>query len=100
MLEEKNNKLFLMLVDFGIIIQEKMQNIQALATQFFELHEQAFRCTLNLIEPVGGSLWSAEACNLLRDFVSEGSPSICRIQSHMYEQGKGLLYVITIHNAS
>ncbi len=96
MLEEKNNKLFLMLVDFGIIIQEKMQNIQALATQFFELHEQAFRCTLNLIEPVGGSLWSAEACNLLRDFVSEGSPSICRIQSHMYEQGKGLLYVITI----
>ncbi|KAF4099796.1 tudor domain-containing protein 15 [Onychostoma macrolepis] len=96
-LEEKNNELYLMLVDFGIIIQEIMQNIQALAPQFFELHEKAFRCTLNLIEPVGGSSWSAEACNLLRDFVSEGSPSICRIQSHLYEQGKGLLYVVTIH---
>uniref|UniRef100_A0A671NNG3 Si:dkeyp-93d12.1 n=1 Tax=Sinocyclocheilus anshuiensis TaxID=1608454 RepID=A0A671NNG3_9TELE len=97
MLKEKNNELYLMLVDFGIIIQEKMQNIQALALQFFELHEQAFRCTLNLTEPVGGSSWSAEACNLFRDFVSEGSPSICRIHSHLYEQGKGLLYVVTIH---
>ncbi|XP_026146117.1 tudor domain-containing protein 15-like [Carassius auratus] len=97
MLEEKYNKLFLMLVDFGIIIQENMQNIQALAPQFFKLHEQAFRCTLNLTEPVGGSSWSAEACNLFRDFVSEGSPHICRIHSHLYEQGKGLLYVVTIH---
>uniref|UniRef100_A0A672Q3H8 Si:dkeyp-93d12.1 n=1 Tax=Sinocyclocheilus grahami TaxID=75366 RepID=A0A672Q3H8_SINGR len=97
MLKEKNNELYLMLVDFGIIIQEKMQNIQALAPQFFELHEQAFRCTLNLTEPVGGSSWSAEASNLFRDFVSEGSPSICRIHSHLYEQGKGLLYVVTIH---
>uniref|UniRef100_A0A8C1VQ01 Si:dkeyp-93d12.1 n=1 Tax=Cyprinus carpio TaxID=7962 RepID=A0A8C1VQ01_CYPCA len=96
-LEEKNDKLYVMLVDFGIIIQEKRQNIQALAPQFFELHEQAFRCTLNLIEPVGGSSWSAEACNLFSDFVSKDSPSICRIHSHLYEQGKGLLNVVTIH---
>ncbi|XP_016353260.1 tudor domain-containing protein 15-like [Sinocyclocheilus anshuiensis] len=96
-LEEKNDKLYVMLVDVGIIIQEKRQNIQALAPQFFELHEQAFRCTLNLIEPVGGSSWSAEACNLFRDFASKGSPSICRIHSHVYEQGKGLLNVVTIH---
>ncbi|KTG34228.1 hypothetical protein cypCar_00013024 [Cyprinus carpio] len=97
MLEEKYNKLYLMLVDFGIIIQEKMQNIQALAPQFFELHEQAFRCTLNLTEPFGGSSWSVEACNLFKDFVSEGSPRICRIHYHLYEQGKGLLYAVTIH---
>uniref|UniRef100_A0A672PMM7 Tudor domain-containing protein n=1 Tax=Sinocyclocheilus grahami TaxID=75366 RepID=A0A672PMM7_SINGR len=96
-LEEKNDKLYVMLVDFGIVIQEKRQNIQALAPQFLELHEQAYRCTLNLIEPVGGSSWSAEACNLFRDFVSKGSPSICRIHSHLYEQGKGLLNVVTIH---
>uniref|UniRef100_A0A8C1XY78 Si:dkeyp-93d12.1 n=1 Tax=Cyprinus carpio TaxID=7962 RepID=A0A8C1XY78_CYPCA len=96
-LEEKNDKLYLMLVDFGIIIQEKMQNIQALAPQFFELHEQAFRCTLNLTEPFGGSSWSVEACNLFKDFVSEGSPRICRIHYHLYEQGKGLLYAVTIH---
>uniref|UniRef100_A0A8C2PTT7 Si:dkeyp-93d12.1 n=1 Tax=Cyprinus carpio TaxID=7962 RepID=A0A8C2PTT7_CYPCA len=97
MLEEKYNKLYLMLVDFGIIIQEKMQNIQALAPQFFELHEQAFRCTLNLTEPFGGSSWSVEACNLFKDFVSEGSPRICRIHYHLYEQGKGLLYAVTLH---
>ncbi|XP_043074553.1 tudor domain-containing protein 15 [Puntigrus tetrazona] len=95
-LEEKNEELYLMLVDFGVIIQEKKLNIQALAPQFFRLQEQAFRCTLYMIEPVGGS-WSAEACNLFRDFVSEGSPCICRIHSHLYEQGKGLLYVVTIH---
>uniref|UniRef100_A0A8C1VNF9 Si:dkeyp-93d12.1 n=1 Tax=Cyprinus carpio TaxID=7962 RepID=A0A8C1VNF9_CYPCA len=98
-LEEKNDKLYVMLVDFGIIIQEKRQNIQALAPQFFELHEQAFRCTLNLIEPVGGSSWSAEACNLFSDFVSKDSPSICRIHSHLYEQGKGLLNVQLISSA-
>ncbi|KAK2883934.1 hypothetical protein Q8A67_017571 [Cirrhinus molitorella] len=96
-LEEKNEKLSVMLVDFGITIQEVRQNIQALAPQFFKLHEQAFRCTLNLIESVGGSSWSAEACDLFKDFVSEGSPTVCRIHSQLYEEGKGLLNVVTIH---
>ncbi|XP_077094030.1 tudor domain-containing protein 15-like [Siphateles boraxobius] len=96
-LGKNNEELRLILVDLGIILQERMQNIQALAPQFFELHEQAFRCSLNLIEPVGGSSWSSEACSLFKDFVSEGSPSICRVHSQLYEQGKGLLYVVTIH---
>lgn len=98
-LGNNNEELFLILVDSGIFIQERMQNIQALAPQFLELHEQAFRCSLNLIEPVGGSSWSSEACSLFRDFVSEGSPSICRVHSQLYEEGKGLLNVVTIHTA-
>ncbi|KAL0165008.1 hypothetical protein M9458_040761, partial [Cirrhinus mrigala] len=95
-LEEKNNKLSVMLVDFGISIQEERQNIQALAPQFFELHEQAFRCALNLIEPVGGRSWSAEACSFFRDFC-EGSSTVCRINSQLYEEEIGLLNVVTIH---
>ncbi|XP_050993695.1 tudor domain-containing protein 15 [Labeo rohita] len=95
-LEEKIDKLSVMLVDFGISIQEERQNIQALAPQFFELHEQAFRCALSLIEPVGGSSWSAEACSLFRDFC-EGSSTVCRIHSQLYEEEKGLLNVVTIH---
>ncbi|XDV41335.1 hypothetical protein PO909_010222 [Leuciscus waleckii] len=96
-LGKNDEELRLILVDLGIILQERMQNIQALAPQFYELHEQAFRCSLNLIEPVGGSSWSSEACSLFKDFVSEGSPSVCRVHSQLYEQGKGLLYVVTIH---
>ncbi|XP_073708926.1 tudor domain-containing protein 15 [Garra rufa] len=96
-LEDKNNKLSMMLVDFGITIQEVKENIQALAPQFSKLQEQAFRCALNLIEPVGGCSWSAEACDLFRDFVSEGLPTVCRIHSQLYEEGKGLLNVVTIH---
>ncbi|KAK7133864.1 hypothetical protein R3I94_015655 [Phoxinus phoxinus] len=96
-LGKNNEELRLILVDLGIILQERMQNIQALVPQFFELHEQAFRCSLNLIEPVGGSSWSSEACSLFKDFVSEGSPIMCRVHSQLYEEGKGLLYVVTIH---
>lgn len=96
-LAENNDELSLVLFDFGIIIQERMQNIQALDAQFFELNAQAFRCTLDLIEPAGGSSWSSEACSLFRDFVSYGSPSICRVHSQLYEQGRGLLNVVTIH---
>ncbi|KAG1963414.1 tudor domain-containing protein 15 isoform X2 [Pimephales promelas] len=96
-LGKKNEELLLILVDLGIILQERMQNIQALAPQFFELHEQAFRCSLDLIEPVGGSSWSSEACSLFKDFVSENSPCVCRVVSQLYEQGKGLLNVVTLH---
>ncbi|XP_067274080.1 tudor domain-containing protein 15 isoform X2 [Pseudorasbora parva] len=98
-LGKNNEQLSLILVDFGIFIQERMQNIQPLAPQFLELHEQAFRCSLNLIEPVGESSWSSDACRLFRDFVSDGSPSICRVHSQLYEEGKGLLNVVTIHTA-
>lgn len=97
MIGQHNEELLMILVDVGLIIQEKLQNIQTLQPQFLELPTQAFRCKLNFIEPIGGSSWSSEACNLLRDFLFKCTSSKCRIYSQVYEKGKGLLNIVSIH---
>lgn len=97
MVGECNEELLMILVDVGLIIQEKLQNIQTLQPKFLELPAQAFRCRLNLIEPIGGSSWSSESCNLFRDFLFKCTSSKCRVHSQVYEQGKGLLNIVSIH---
>ncbi|XP_051954490.1 LOW QUALITY PROTEIN: tudor domain-containing protein 15 [Xyrauchen texanus] len=100
-LGEDNEEFHVILVDYGILIKDRMQNFRTLAPQFFELHEQAFRCSLNLIEPAKESSWSTEACDLFRNLMYEDSPSLlCKINSQIYEQGKGLFNVVDIHTPS
>ncbi|KAA0708352.1 Tudor domain-containing protein 6 [Triplophysa tibetana] len=98
MLCQNIKEISVILVDYGVVLMERMQNIQALASQFFELQEQGFRCSLNQTEPVGRDAWSAEACNLFKNFVCEDSSAMtCQINSQLYEQGKGLFNVVNIH---
>ncbi|KAI7800143.1 putative tudor domain-containing protein 6, partial [Triplophysa rosa] len=97
MLSQDIKDISVILVDYGVVLKERMPNVQALASQFFELKEQGFRCSLNQTEPVGRDAWSAEACNLFKDFVSEDSSELtCQINSQLYEQGKGLFNVVNI----
>lgn len=79
------------LVDYGMVVQEKLQNLQALHPEFLELEEQAFRCSLyNLIDPVG-DVWSDQASILLKDFTSGSSCNLsCKIYSQFYVANKSL----------
>lgn len=96
LLSQNSDELSAILVDYGVVLKERMQNIRALAPQFFQLQEQAFRCSLNQTEPAGDA-WSAEASNLFKGFVSEDSSEMtCQINSQLYEQGKGLFNVVNI----
>lgn len=98
-LRKDNEDMYVILVDSGVVLKERMPNIRALAPQFFELQEQAFRCSLNLTEPAAGAAWSVEACNFFRDFMSDDSSVIiCQINSQLYEQGIGVINVVNIHN--
>lgn len=96
-LSQNTEELSVILVDYGVVLKESMPNVRALAPQFFEFQEQAFRCSLNQTEPVGGHVWSAEACHLFKDFVSEDSSEMtCQIISRRYEREKGLFNVVNI----
>lgn len=86
------------LVDYGMVVQEKLQNLQALNPEFLELEEQAFRCSLyNLIDPVG-DVWSDEASTLLKDFTSGSSRNLrCKIYSQFYVANKGLYNMVDLY---
>lgn len=86
------------LVDYGIVVQVKLQNLRALNPEFLELESQAFRCSLyNLFDPVGGEVWSNEACNLLKDFTSEGLWNLkCQVYSKIFVANKGFCNVVDL----
>ncbi|XP_053097933.1 tudor domain-containing protein 15 isoform X2 [Pangasianodon hypophthalmus] len=87
------------LVDYGMVVQENLQNLQALNPEFLELEGQAFRCSLyNLIDPVGGHVWTDEASTLFKDFTSGSSCNLrCKIYSQVYVAKKGLCNVVDLY---
>ncbi|XP_030626633.1 tudor domain-containing protein 15 [Chanos chanos] len=96
----KNGKIEVILVDYGMVVEVKMENVQALLPEFFKLEGQAFRCSLcNLIRPSNGNAWSEEACHLFRDFTTQNSLSLtCSIHSQIYVKHIGLLHIVDIHS--
>lgn len=93
-----NRNVKVILVDYGMVVHEKLQNLQVLNPEFLELEAQAFRCTLsNLIDPIGGDVWSDEASALLKDFTSRGSRNLkCKIYSNIFVANKGLCNVVDL----
>ncbi|XP_062857550.1 tudor domain-containing protein 15 [Trichomycterus rosablanca] len=87
------------LVDYGLVLQEKLENLRALMPEFFLLEAQAFPCSLyNLIEPAEGSVWSEEASALLKDFVSIRPLNLtCKIYSQLTVVNKGLCNVVDLY---
>lgn len=98
-LEETNLNVKVILVDYGMVVQEKLQNLQALNPEFLELEWQAFRCSLyNLIDRVGGDVWSDEASTLLKDFTSGKSRNLkCKIISQLFVANKGLFNAVDLY---
>ncbi|XP_076874009.1 tudor domain-containing protein 15 isoform X2 [Brachyhypopomus gauderio] len=94
-----NNEVEVILVDYGMVVKDRLENIRALMPRFLELKKQAFRCSLyNLIEPVGETCWSEKACTLLKDFVSGGSSDLtCKVYSQIYVANKGLCSVVDLY---
>lgn len=86
------NNVKVSLFDYGIVVHEKLQNLQALNPEFLELEGQAFRCSLyNLTDLVGGNVWSDEACTLLKDFTAENSCNLkCKVYSNIFVANIGL----------
>ncbi|XP_066532771.1 tudor domain-containing protein 15 [Hoplias malabaricus] len=97
-----NNKAEVILVDYGMVVKEKLENIRALMPEFFELEVQAFRCSMyNLIEPDRGNTWSKEACTMLKNFVSEGSSNLtCKSYFQLFVMNKGLCNVVDLQTLS
>ncbi|XP_062407279.1 tudor domain-containing protein 15 [Sardina pilchardus] len=90
------------LVDYGLVIQEQMTNLQTLPPEFNQLEGQSFRCSLyNLIEPTDGKSWSNEASQSLKEFVFEKSVSLrCTIHAELYVKNIGLCNVVDLHTTS
>ncbi|KAG5277432.1 hypothetical protein AALO_G00117550 [Alosa alosa] len=90
------------LVDYGLVIQEQMTNLQTLPPEFNQLEGQSFRCSLyNLIEPTDGKSWSNEASHSLKEFVFEKSVSLkCTIHAELYVKNIGLCNVVDLHTTS
>lgn len=86
------------LVDYGMVVQEKLQNLQVLHPEFLELEGQAFRCSLyNVTDLVGGDVWSDEACTLLKDFATKNSCNLkCKIHFNIFVANKGLCNVVDL----
>ncbi|KAL6486558.1 hypothetical protein MHYP_G00059500 [Metynnis hypsauchen] len=100
-LEVKNEEAEVILVDYGMVVKERLENIRALMPEFLELKGQAFRCSLyNLIEPDGESVWSTEACTLLKDFVSRDSSKLrIKIYSQLFMINKGFCNVVDLQTS-
>lgn len=85
------------LVDYGMVVQENLQQLQALNPEFLELEKQAFRCSLyNVTDPIG-DVWSDEANNLLKDFTSGNCDLRCKIYSQVSVANKGLCNVVDLY---
>ncbi|KAM9435226.1 tudor domain-containing protein 15 [Clarias gariepinus] len=87
------------LVDYGMVVQEKLQNLQMLNPEFLELEAQAFRCSLcNLIGPVEGAVWSDNARTLLKHFTSENLWNLkCKIYSQVFIANQGLCNMVDLY---
>ncbi|XP_072512631.1 tudor domain-containing protein 15 [Salminus brasiliensis] len=98
-LDVRKEEVEVILIDYGMVVKERLQDIRALLPEFLELEGQAFRCSLhNLIEPAGENTWSKEACNLLKDFVSGGSSNLtCKTYSQLFVVNKGICNVVDLH---
>lgn len=90
------------LVDYGLVIQEQMPNLQTLVPEFNDLEGQSFRCSLyNLIEPTDAKSWSNEAIQSLKEFVFDKSVSLrCTIHAELYVKNVGLCNVVDLHTTS
>uniref|UniRef100_A0AAR2JQ13 Tudor domain-containing protein n=1 Tax=Pygocentrus nattereri TaxID=42514 RepID=A0AAR2JQ13_PYGNA len=100
-LEVKNEEAEVILVDYGKVVKERLDNVRALMPEFLELEGQAFRCSLyNLIEPDGESVWSTEACTLFKDFVSRDSSKLrIKIFSQLFMINKGFCNVVDLQTS-
>lgn len=94
----KDLNIKVILVDYGMVVQENLQSLQALNPEFLKLERQAFRCSLyNLIDPVGGAVWSDKACALLKDFAFGNSCNLkCKIYSKIFVANKGHCSVVEL----
>lgn len=90
------------LVDYGLVIQEQMPNLQTLVPEFNDLEGQSFRCSLyNLIEPTDAKSWSNGAIQALKEFVFDKSVSLrCTIHGELYVKNVGLCNVVDLHTTS
>lgn len=99
--EQKDKNAKVILVDYGLAMTTKVHNLQGIMPEFLHMEGQAFRCSLfNIIEPVdpkNAGVWSLDALNLMKDFLSTGNLR-CRIISQLNVKNKGLYNVVDLYN--
>lgn len=93
-----------MLVDYGRIVQIREQHLQAVAQQFVNLEEQAFRCSLNNLtesaDPAHCEDWSPEDSDVLKEFVIKSANDLkCKVVSQSHVKNKGLSNVVELYNS-
>ncbi|KAG7316358.1 hypothetical protein KOW79_019899 [Hemibagrus wyckioides] len=99
-LEETDQNVKVILVDYGMVVQENLQKLQALNPEFLELERQAFRCSLyKLTDPEGGDMWSDEASTLLKDFTFGNCELRCKIYYQVNVANKGFCNVVDLYTS-
>lgn len=96
--ERKNSEVKLIIVDYGIVVEQKLENLRAIMPEFLSLEVQAFPCSLyNLIEPIEGTVWPEEASILFKKFLSVRPLNLtCKIYSQLSVKDKGLRNVVDL----
>uniref|UniRef100_A0A3Q3GFW4 Tudor domain containing 15 n=1 Tax=Labrus bergylta TaxID=56723 RepID=A0A3Q3GFW4_9LABR len=103
-IEQMNQHVKVMLVDFGNTIMINEHNLQAIMPEFLNLEGLAFRCSLyNGIEPAAhknSGYWTPEVLNTMTDFVLNSAGALrCKVVSQLNIKDKGLCNVVDLHNA-
>ncbi|XP_056150102.1 tudor domain-containing protein 15 [Lampris incognitus] len=91
------------LVDYGMTVQVKKDDLQAIPPEYMDLEGQAFRCSLyNLIEPINPKScrkWSMKACESVRSFIQDNADNLrCSVISQQNVKNEGLYNVVDLYN--